>query len=328
MKFWFVLFIGLLIAVPVHARTLRVGTQSVPLTTDKQSTPALAVRVGNVTHYGFLVSGTAPGRLTVRMPAGQIHSLTPPPPTGYVTNGLIVHLDAMWNTVNGRNPSAAIWSDLSGNGNNFTLVGSPAFGPREIIFDTASRFAQSVNNVQLVGYDAITVEARFRPARPSEVFFLFEHSSNFNLLANRGAIGLVANHDGMIEIPNEFHTVHNVINSAVGARNFVAEINDGLSHTSTNTFSAVPNPTGRLSYHNGVLSTFIPSRDFSTSTATDTGRFINSTFFISRRQEQLLGAGNTVLQSFRIYNRQLSAAEICQNAWADYNRFGGAVPGC
>jgi len=76
------IIVGLLIAVSAHAaqtRTLRIGNQSVTLTSDKRSAPALAVQIDNTVWYGYLVNGTAPGRLTVQMPGGQIHSLTAPP---------------------------------------------------------------------------------------------------------------------------------------------------------------------------------------------------------------------------------------------------------
>ena len=78
------IIVGLLIAVSAHAattRTLRIGNQSVTLTSDKRSAPALAVQMhaGDI-WYGTLTGGTAPGRLTVQMPAesqfaGQVFSL-------------------------------------------------------------------------------------------------------------------------------------------------------------------------------------------------------------------------------------------------------------
>jgi len=79
------LFVAIFLAggMATHAqqtRILRIGTQSVTLTSDKRSSPALAVQMpeGDI-WYGYLVSGTAPGRLTVQMPGGQIHSLIVPP---------------------------------------------------------------------------------------------------------------------------------------------------------------------------------------------------------------------------------------------------------
>jgi len=86
MKLLIPIIVGLLIAASAHAvqtRTLRIGNQSVTLTSDKRSSPALAVQMpaGDI-WYGFLTAGTAPGRLTVQMPSGQIHSLIAPPPGG------------------------------------------------------------------------------------------------------------------------------------------------------------------------------------------------------------------------------------------------------
>jgi len=63
-----------------QTKTLRIGNQSIELTSDKRSTPALAVQMptGDI-WYGHLVAGTSAGRLTVQMPSGQIHSLVAPP---------------------------------------------------------------------------------------------------------------------------------------------------------------------------------------------------------------------------------------------------------
>ncbi|MCL2758334.1 MAG: hypothetical protein FWE64_03375, partial [Alphaproteobacteria bacterium] len=59
-------------------RTLYIGGQSIALTPDKRSTPALAVQLPEGIWYGFLTPGTAPGRLTVRMPDNQVYSLIEP----------------------------------------------------------------------------------------------------------------------------------------------------------------------------------------------------------------------------------------------------------
>jgi len=65
---------------------MHIGPQAVILTSDKRSSPALAVRMpeGDI-WYGFLTSDTAPGRLSLRMPGGDIFSLTPPPNHTFTT---------------------------------------------------------------------------------------------------------------------------------------------------------------------------------------------------------------------------------------------------
>ncbi|MCL2737523.1 MAG: hypothetical protein FWE17_01510 [Alphaproteobacteria bacterium] len=73
------ILLGQMIFAPASmARTLHVGAQSVPLTSDKRSSPALALRMpaGDV-WYGFLVSGTVAGRLTVQMPSGIFSLIAP-----------------------------------------------------------------------------------------------------------------------------------------------------------------------------------------------------------------------------------------------------------
>jgi len=79
-----VLVLAAALAAPAYARTLYIGGQSVALTSDKRSSPALAVQIpGDGIWYGFLMPGTAAGRLTVQLPPesqwpGQIFSLTVP----------------------------------------------------------------------------------------------------------------------------------------------------------------------------------------------------------------------------------------------------------
>jgi len=65
-------------AYAAQTRTLHIGTSSVPLFLDKKSSPALAVQIENTVWYGFLASGTAPGRLVTEMPSGERYHLRSP----------------------------------------------------------------------------------------------------------------------------------------------------------------------------------------------------------------------------------------------------------
>jgi len=100
MKFFVPIIVGLLIVISAHAqqmRTLRIGGQAVTLTSDKRSSPALAVQMpeGDI-WYGFLTSGTAPGRLTVQMPGGDVFSLIAPPPPNYTFSTILADFPQAW----------------------------------------------------------------------------------------------------------------------------------------------------------------------------------------------------------------------------------------
>ena len=220
--------------------------------------------------------------------------------------------------------------------NNFEFAGpAPAFTPSGMVFNQMAQMARSVSQLQLSGYNAITIEARWQPVDTLAIAMPYELTPNWNL--NPGAIGWGFNSNCGAYTTNAICTVHRTTSTHTGTRLFIANVdmNDGLSHTTADTYSSVVNPTGRLSYVDGILATFVPMSGY-TFTGTDLhGGIANARLFIAHRGDTNnanwgggIARSNLKLQSFRIYNRQLSAAEICQNAWADYNRFGGAVPGC
>ena len=62
----------------------------------------------------------------------------------YVTDGLVLHYDAINNTGEGHNSSTTTWKDLSGNGNDGTLSTSP----------TTSNFYWEDNSITISGYSS------------------------------------------------------------------------------------------------------------------------------------------------------------------------------
>jgi len=153
------IIVGLLIAVSAHAattRTLRIGNQSVTLTSDKRSAPALAVQMpaGDI-WYGTLTGGTAPGRLTVQMPpsgqwAGQIFSLIPPP--NYTFSGIFADFPQVWTwdqEFRNVNPS---WNGLTvfWLANQYNLTGAgiwPAYHVQATCSATAATYMAKGNPV-------------------------------------------------------------------------------------------------------------------------------------------------------------------------------------
>ena len=62
-----------------------------------------------------------------------------PTPTGYVTNGLLLWLDAKCNTRNGHSASSAVWEDLSGNNRDYILGDNAIINRSEIVFSSENR---------------------------------------------------------------------------------------------------------------------------------------------------------------------------------------------
>jgi hypothetical protein len=240
----------------------------------------------------------------------------------YSQDGLIVHLDAVNNTGSGHSGSITVWKDISGHGNDFTLFNSPAINAVDISFNGVNQYARSTNMLNLSGFNAVTIEFSFKILSSAAQIFLFEHSPNWN--TNTGGFGIVLNSDGHNTNPDMCHTVHNTTSAAAGANNYAVPLGDMTYHKMTNTFSAVANPTGRLFYNDGMVVS--PSGLYTTGTAIYK-TFRNDYMYLASRGGTQTFA-NIAIQSVRIYNRQLSATEICNNAWIDYARFGGTQPNC
>ena len=80
--------------------------------------------------------------------------------TDYVTEGLIAHYDVINNTGNGYSNTTTTWKDLSGNGNDATLIGfdsTSGWQENYIKFDGIDDYALSINNLGLSGDTALTM---------------------------------------------------------------------------------------------------------------------------------------------------------------------------
>lgn len=78
----------------------------------------------------------------------------------YVTNGLILHYDAINNTGNGHDNNATVWKDLSGNENDGSLIGfdsNSGWGDNYIKFDGQNDYVISKNNIGLSGDADLTM---------------------------------------------------------------------------------------------------------------------------------------------------------------------------
>ncbi|MDR2413187.1 MAG: hypothetical protein LBD50_03170 [Rickettsiales bacterium] len=208
---------------------------------------------------------------------------------------------------------------------DIVLVNSPDITDGGISLTGNNQCLKTESQLNFSDAQAITIEVRFRLLSQNGTPFLFEYSPNWNTYA--GGFGVVLNHSGTFSSANEIHTVHNISGAAAaGANNYEVVLNDLQSHTISNTFSGVANPTGRLFYYDGKL--IAPSGTYNSGTAIYKPFSSSYQLFIGARDCTSSSPPDIEIQSFRIYKYQLSPAEICKNAWLDYASFGGGVPNC
>jgi hypothetical protein len=150
---------------------------------------------------------------------------------------------------------------------------------------------------------------------------LFEHTANWN--TQTGGFGLSINSNGATDLANSNHTNHRT-GSASGTnlpRNYLVTSNTTWSDN-LNLFSAISDSTGRLSYENGSLDTFVAGTPgYSTTTVTTAGGlFANDIFYIGSRGGTS-SYFNGSIGSLKIYGFKINATQIAQNYNALKSRF-------
>ena len=213
-----------------------------------------------------------------------------------VTEGLVLNLDAGY--VPSYPTSGTTWYDLSGNGNNGTLINGPTFSSGSIVFDGADDNGQ-INNTGLSAAEDCTLE-------------VWAKSDNYvtqsGILANKSyystgegvAIGNISNPQRLgftIRTDSEVKIVFFNYTSTYGWSHFVGV--KGSDEVRT--------------YTNGVL---INTQTYSGSITTD-----NDNLSIGR----YLGYGrywDGNLAIVRVYNRSITETEVLQNYNAQKGRFG------
>lgn len=223
-----------------------------------------------------------------------------------IQDGLICHLDArIFDTVSGNT-----WYDLSGNGNHFTLYNSPTYSNSALNFDGANDYARSTATIDLSGTNGVSVEVIFSVPNVSTGVMVFEHTTDWN--SNAGAFGAYTNSNGGAPssptTDNDIHT-----NSATSRIDFAASNLTSLNHFVF--IYKTGNSTKCFQNSTQITSTFNAS-----SPNTITG-YANANLYIGSRGGS--GAfGQMSLRTFKLYNTELTPAEIIQNYNIAANRHG------
>jgi len=234
--------------------------------------------------------------------------------TSIVRSGLILHLDAsIFNTVT----YGTTWFDISGNGNNGTMVNGPTYNSGNgggIILDGVNDY---INRT-----------------RPSEInfagTFTFEVWMKFNAGDSIGGgahiIGSSNRSDGLIRSGNGFNT-HLTIDGSNNLKVFT--FNGGGGDTDYDTGFNISigeicqvgmihnSGTNKAGVKNGVISTFQSRWSTQNPSYLIIGGQHDESGFFTR-----MNYPNITIYSVRIYNRALSAAEILHNYNVTKGRFG------
>lgn len=234
---------------------------------------------------------------------------------GIVGNGLVMNLDA-GNTAS-YSGSGTTWVDLSGNGNNETLVNSPTYSSANGGFFSFNGTDQYSSSSALSGsFASFTVIVWFYPTSVTD--YQNPIDCNYAYNGTTGNIGprLEMNSSGTLGWVysnitgdnNQFYA-HNVVSNGLAANtwHYTAITYNGGTNTSTTYYNG--NPTGISRIINGTPTGFVGVMNNVT---------IGKGFSPGGAERNFAGRVSNV----QIYNRALSATEVAQNYNAVAGRYG------
>jgi hypothetical protein len=236
-----------------------------------------------------------------------------------VTSGLVLALDAA--DKNSYPGSGAIWYDLSGNNNNFTLYNTPTFNSSGyFVLNGTNQYFRSTNTLNLGPYNSVSVCLFFKPLTyPSfgQVKSLYELSNDFNSFQ----YGFIHSYNDTSLAQNYeiFTSIKGNVGYNIGTWN-KSNYSDLNWKNSVGIFDKSQSSAETSLYVNGNIATVIqnPAVEYSNN---NTNNFGDDYFYIgSRGGSNLFSDIN--LSTILIYNRVLSTTEIAQNYNAQKTRFG------
>lgn len=212
-----------------------------------------------------------------------------------ITNGLVLALDA--GNAKSYSGSGTTWTDLSGNGNNGTLISSPTYNASGYFTFNGVSYVSVGNDSSLQLASNGTVTCWFNTSSPGSGFR--------GLITKQFAYGLFLNSGVLSTYDWTVGERSTGINLANGLWNFVA-----LTFTN---YNATTPSNNAIVYYNGsaILTTTIKlsnngnAAEFARGGSTGGGQLLNGS-----------------ISSGCIYNRALTADEIQQNFNAIRGRFG------
>lgn len=222
--------------------------------------------------------------------AGDIYnSLVKNDSPQYVSDGLVLHYDAINNTGSGHNSSATTWTDLSGNGNDGTLSTAP----------NTSNFYWEDNSITISGYSSGSL--KYYVDTPLN---LTGHERTYIYTVN--AQNLTGTIWGETDDSNT--------NGLFNYQSFIS--NRGNSTSGDNRYNYTFAKSGIYNYAVSVSSSqikFYANGELVTTMNNTVGLNCSNPLRLLAARYSSQNATNLKMYNFMAYNRALSEAEIQQN---------------
>ena len=268
------------------------------------------LKVNNITNYDGTTGPVIAGVSTVLstshfvVPVGNTFKRNVPENLNIVENGLVLYLDA--GNDNSYPGSGTTWTDLSGSGNNGTLVNGPTYSSANggsLVFDGVDDSTSVAGTIPIIGTGDFAIECWiYLPnVTPTSCWRGLITIGNGYLTA--GGITLYAP-----KATSPVNTVVAILNTVNPTIVGTSNVNNSIWH-----HVVLTRVSGTLQiYVDTTLEASASNTANITQTAVTIGRDINcgDTFY----------QGNIAQAS--IYNRALSAAEVSQNYNALRSRYG------
>lgn len=268
-----------------------------------------------VSHDGEFACFVAPGD-KVRIEWQWAAASGAPFANPYVTDGLVLHYDGIWNAGFGVHDSAAtVWKDLSASGNDAEFVYlAPGGGwlDNAYSFETNGHF-QTQSAIDLgTSFTVQTVTDHSGYVHQSNTWpwFLGSADAKFSVYPNNGKPHVVLNADGVIggSHRSEFDWTN---------LRYLTAMMDGTSNV---LFQAT---TCDRAWSVGTGPTPIGAQEFTIGGPSTTASFSGSNSAEDKRKAR---SARTPYHAIRVYDRLLTADELAHNRAVDEARFFGAIP--
>lgn len=215
----------------------------------------------------------------------------------YVSDGLILHLDAIKNASGGTHSnSTTTWYDLSPSANNVTLV-NPSWSDTYLTFTGTTR-GQTLANLNLAGYNKCTIEV-FMKSQTAAAAIILEQTTNYN--NNVGAFVFAGNAGAFGK------SIYGAVRKSGGSGyidgGFTATINEDVVAMQYDDTTNVEDTEFEM-----YLNTINKELTSGVQSTTDTN-LISAILYIGMRSPNIAPFYG-VIRAIRIYNRKLSTAEI------------------
>ena len=227
-----------------------------------------------------------------------------------IQSGLILNLDA--GNTSSYPRTGTIWTDLSGNNNNGTLINGPTFDSANngsIVFDGVNKYVDLGNILDYTSGN-----------------FSFSYWVNFNSLAtNQGGQGPIVIFKGNYNVNGYYDQI-----STTGNIIFVTNQSGVNQGTSTNSGVISPGNWYNIAYSRNGSSVriYLNGNDITQAAGTHINPLPSGDNFRLANYANGYIYGNFKLSNLLSYNRNLTATEVLQNYNTTKGRYGTTVQSC